>query len=60
MIRIVERKEKEVKIAVDQLNFFYDQTHALKNISMEIKENEVFALIGPSGCGKYDFFTCIK
>jgi len=40
------------KIVVRNLNFYYGQTHALKNISMEIPEYRVTAFIGPSGCGK--------
>ncbi|MGJ4802295.1 phosphate ABC transporter ATP-binding protein PstB [Luteimonas sp. SDU82] len=40
------------KIAVKDLNFHYDRFHALKDISLEIPEKRVTALIGPSGCGK--------
>jgi len=40
------------KIEVKDLNFYYGQFHALKDINMSIKENKVTAFIGPSGCGK--------
>lgn len=40
------------KIKIENVNLFYSEFHALKNINMEIKENEVTAFIGPSGCGK--------
>lgn len=40
------------KIQVNNLNFYYDKFHALKNISIDIKSNSVTAFIGPSGCGK--------
>lgn len=40
------------KIKVRDLNFFYQDFHALKNISMDIPEKLVTAIIGPSGCGK--------
>jgi len=40
------------KIEVRDLNFYYGQFHALKNINMSIMENKVTAFIGPSGCGK--------
>ncbi|WP_373820056.1 phosphate ABC transporter ATP-binding protein PstB [Glaesserella sp.] len=40
------------KISVQQLNFYYGQFHALKNINVEIAEKQVTAFIGPSGCGK--------
>ncbi|WP_227002800.1 phosphate ABC transporter ATP-binding protein PstB [Salicibibacter kimchii] len=59
-IRITGEQEKKVKISVDQLDFFYDQTHALNNVSLDIKENEVFALIGPSGCGKTTFLRVLN
>jgi len=42
----------KVKIQVKNLNFWYGKTLALKNINMDIYENNVTALIGPSGCGK--------
>lgn len=37
---------------VENLDFYYGTFHALKNINMNIKKNEITALIGPSGCGK--------
>src|SRR5580698_5007056 len=40
------------KIEVRDLNFYYNGFHALKNISMDIPEKKVTAIIGPSGCGK--------
>jgi phosphate transport system ATP-binding protein len=40
------------KIDVRNLNFFYGQFHALKNINMSIPDRKVTAFIGPSGCGK--------
>src|SRR5574344_915289 len=42
-------------IDVNNLNFYYGDFHALKNISMDIMSNEVTAFIGPSGCGKSTF-----
>jgi phosphate transport system ATP-binding protein len=41
-----------VKLSVRQLNFYYGNFHALKDISLDIVENRVTAIIGPSGCGK--------
>ena len=40
------------KIEVNNLNFFYNKFHALKNINLRIPEGKVTAFIGPSGCGK--------
>jgi len=42
----------QVKIKVEKVNFFYGRKQALKNITMDIYENQVTAIIGPSGCGK--------
>jgi phosphate transport system ATP-binding protein len=39
-------------IATEKLNLYYNDFHALKNISMQMRPNTVTALIGPSGCGK--------
>ena len=40
------------KILVENINFYYGDFQALKNISMNIEPNSVTAFIGPSGCGK--------
>jgi phosphate transport system ATP-binding protein len=44
--------QEKVKITVGNLNFYYDNFHALKDISLTIPERRVTAFIGPSGCGK--------
>jgi phosphate transport system ATP-binding protein len=44
-------KDKK-EIEVQELNLFYDDFHALKNINFHAKKNTVTAFIGPSGCGK--------
>jgi len=41
-----------IKIEVRDLDFFYGQFHALKNINLTILERKITAFIGPSGCGK--------
>ncbi|HEX7748494.1 MAG TPA: phosphate ABC transporter ATP-binding protein PstB [Bordetella sp.] len=40
------------KLEVKNLNFFYGNFHAIRNVNMSIRENKVTAFIGPSGCGK--------
>jgi len=40
------------KIVVKALDFYYREYHALKNVSLEIPERQITAIIGPSGCGK--------
>ncbi len=42
-------------IEAKNLNLYYGSFHALKNVSMEMPEKTVTALIGPSGCGKSTF-----
>ena len=51
---------KKTKIRVRNLDLFYAQNQALKNINIDIKENEVTALIGPSGCGKSTFLRTLN
>ncbi len=43
-----------------QLNLWYGANHALKNIELDIKENEVTAIIGPSGCGKSTYLKTLN
>src|ERR1700716_4662107 len=45
----------ETKLKVDSLSFFYGKTRALKDVSFEIPERRITAIIGPSGCGKTTF-----
>jgi phosphate transport system ATP-binding protein len=40
------------KLEVKNLNFYYGNFHAIRNVNMSIRENKVTAFIGPSGCGK--------
>jgi phosphate transport system ATP-binding protein len=50
----------EVKISTREVNFFYGKFHALKDITLDIYQNRVTALIGPSGCGKSTFLRCLN
>ncbi len=49
-----------IKIAVENLNFFYAKLQALKNVSVAIQTNQVTAYIGPSGCGKSTFLRSLN
>lgn len=44
-----------MKIEAKDVNFYYGDFHALKNINMQMEEHTVTAFIGPSGCGKSTF-----
>ena len=57
---IRETGMEKIKIDTKDLNLHYGENHALKNISMSIRENAVTAFIGPSGCGKSTFLRCIN
>ena len=52
--------EKKYIIKSKNLNLYYGQNHALKNINMDIESNKVTALIGPSGCGKSTFLRTLN
>ena len=40
------------KLTVKNLDLYYGKFHALKNINIDIRDKEITAFIGPSGCGK--------
>jgi phosphate transport system ATP-binding protein len=48
------------KISAENLYFYYGTKPALSNISIEINERQITALIGPSGCGKSTFLRCLN
>ena len=47
-------------ITVRDMNLWYGQTQALKNINIDIPEKSITALIGPSGCGKSTFLKSLN
>ena len=52
--------ENKIKVKVKELNLWYGDNHALHNISVDLYENKITALIGPSGCGKSTFLRCVN
>ena len=50
----------ETKISTSDLNLYYGNNHALKNINLDIYENQITAFIGPSGCGKSTFLRSLN
>lgn len=47
-------------ITTKELDLWYGESHALKNINMQIPEKEITALIGPSGCGKSTYLKTLN
>jgi len=56
----VDSDRRMAKVSARDVNVFYAEKHALKHIGLDIRPNEVTALIGPSGCGKSTFLRCIN
>ena len=50
----------KIKISAKNIDVFYGDKQALFDVSMDMYEKEVTALIGPSGCGKSTFLRCIN
>ncbi|GAB5479481.1 MULTISPECIES: phosphate ABC transporter ATP-binding protein PstB [Marinobacter] len=48
------------KFKLRNVEVFYGEDRAIKNISLDIARNEVIAFIGPSGCGKSTFLRCLN
>lgn len=51
---------KEIKIVTKNLNLYYGEKQALKNITLSIPDKRVTAFIGPSGCGKSTFLRVLN
>ncbi|GIQ69833.1 phosphate ABC transporter ATP-binding protein [Xylanibacillus composti] len=68
MIRISEKEgtavvadaKREIVIDTKALNLWYGQDQALKNISLQMSEKQVTAIIGPSGCGKSTYIKTLN
>ncbi|WP_276151055.1 MULTISPECIES: phosphate ABC transporter ATP-binding protein PstB [unclassified Sulfitobacter] len=52
--------QTKVKISAKDVQVHYGDTHAIKDVNVEIEDNAVTAFIGPSGCGKSTFLRCIN
>ena len=57
---IKEQGELETTLKVSNLDLYYGEKQALKNINMSIPRNRVTAFIGPSGCGKSTLLRCFN
>lgn len=57
---IVFPNNKQTVFETKNFDLWYGEHHALKNINLDIKENEVTAVIGPSGCGKSTYVKALN
>jgi phosphate transport system ATP-binding protein len=49
-----------IRIAVDDLNAYFGEVHAVRDVSIGLNDRSVTAIIGPSGCGKSTFLRCLN
>ena len=47
-------------MVAENIDVFYGDNHAIRDVTLEIGKNQVIALIGPSGCGKSTFLRCLN
>ncbi len=57
---VEDTSELQAILEVRNLNFYYGNFRALKDINMKVYRNRITALIGPSGCGKSTFLRCFN
>jgi phosphate transport system ATP-binding protein len=50
----------DVCIKAENVNVWYGNNHALKDVNIDIQKNKITAFIGPSGCGKTTFLKCLN
>nr|WP_265821247.1 phosphate ABC transporter ATP-binding protein PstB [Geovibrio ferrireducens] len=58
--KIKQMKDLKMKMSVRDLDFYYGDFHALKNVNIDFPEKHVVAMIGPSGCGKSTLLRCLN
>jgi phosphate transport system ATP-binding protein len=54
------RVPRDVIFDVDDINVYYGEHKAIRNVTLDLHLNEITALIGPSGCGKSTFIRCLN
>jgi phosphate transport system ATP-binding protein len=52
--------ENDPRMICRNVNVFYSDKHAIREVSLDIGRNEVISMIGPSGCGKSTFLRCLN
>ncbi|NBD30727.1 MAG: phosphate ABC transporter ATP-binding protein [Alphaproteobacteria bacterium] len=61
-MRLIERAVDmdDIKISARNVQVYYGDNHAIKDVDVDIQDNTVTAFIGPSGCGKSTFLRCLN
>ena len=55
-----EQKEQTYKVSIKKLEAWFGTKQAVKDVSLDVKENTITAIIGPSGCGKTTLIRCLN
>jgi phosphate transport system ATP-binding protein len=55
-----EQKEQAYKVSIKKLEAWFGTKQAVKDVSLDVKENTITAIIGPSGCGKTTLIRCLN
>jgi phosphate transport system ATP-binding protein len=55
-----EQKEQAYKVSIKKLEAWFGTKQAIKDVSLDVKENTITAIIGPSGCGKTTLIRCLN
>ncbi|MET0768644.1 MAG: phosphate ABC transporter ATP-binding protein PstB [Solirubrobacteraceae bacterium] len=58
--RAAPARQRQIIFDVDDINVFYGDNKAIRNVTLDLHRNEITALIGPSGCGKSTFIRCLN
>ncbi|MGB7955670.1 MAG: phosphate ABC transporter ATP-binding protein PstB [Candidatus Nitrosopolaris sp.] len=55
-----EQKEQAYKVSIKKLEAWFGTKQAVKDVSLDVEENTITAIIGPSGCGKTTLIRCLN
>ena len=58
--RVVDTDARDIKFQCKDVQVFYGEKHAIKDVSVDLLDKTVTAFIGPSGCGKSTFLRCLN
>ncbi len=59
-LTVGEQFVDDARMTCRDINVYYGEKHAIRNVSIDVGRNEVLAMIGPSGCGKSTFLRCLN